>query len=276
MPDDVVQIAAHEAVESGDLVEGARTTELARRGWLYRSGAFLLALRRLEPPETSVDTVRIIACDQRLVTPERWPHLVTRLLQQFRAERLHLRSRAPAGELEPLGLQVFLHFVAKEARPEEAEGVELRPAVWPDDHDYVADLMCASLQSGMPHARFTDEQLQTYVHGYLRLGRPGGCEALIAWVDGQRVGTAVFRRDVDDVSGERITRLVDIMTDKHGRGHGWRIAPALEMHVACDPTLADTIVGTVVGEEDGSEKQVIERLERAGWRLDHTLWTARD
>lgn len=272
---EVVRVEVQGPAVAGDLGGGIDAVALAEQGLLYRAGESLLALRRLDPPEVSVPTVRVLAYDERVLTAEQWPVLAATLLETFTADRLQLRSSAPPETLERLGLRVFLHFVAKRAVEGASEGVELRPAQWPADHDYVADLMCASLRSGMPQARFSDEQLDVYVQGYLRLGKPGGCDALISWVDGVRVGTVVFRPEHDELRGTPMTRLVDIMTDYQGRGHGWRIAPAFESYVATTPDLPDTIVGTVVGEDDKSDRHVVGRLQDSGWILDHSLWVQR-
>lgn len=268
--------AASDTDAARDLGAGANAAAVVQQGWLYRAGGLPLIVRLLEPPDVSVRTLRVLGSHEDLLTAARWPDLVATLHEGFAAHRLQVRSTLPPERLETLGLRVFQHFIAKDAGVTEVEGVEVLPATWPRDHDYVADLMCTSLRNGMPQADFSQEQLDLYVRGYLRLGQPRGCDAVIAYVDGERAGTAVFRVEDDELTAEPITRLVDIMTSERGRGHGWRIAPAFESHVARTPRLSDRIVGTVVGEEDGSDRVTLERLSGAGWSLHHTWWTAAD
>jgi hypothetical protein len=258
---------------------GALTPRAARRfARLDRVAAVSgapAAFELLEPPAVSRSTVRVHAPEPALLSDAaRLAHAVWLARTLAPHARVQLRTGAdpPAETLAAAGFAPFTLWIRKRPGPAQVvPGTVVRRAHGAGDWAFVARCHRDALVSGMPSTAFTAAQLDRYVHDALRIGRRGGPEALICEHGGVRSGQVTWRMATDRWRGA-VVDVVDVFVlPEHLRGPtGAALTAALEREVSERRPGLD-LLGNIVAEE-GRERQVLQRLERHGWRLDHELW----
>lgn len=186
--------------------------------------------------------------------------------------------RLPPGA-QPSSDAFRLHsaYLSKRAEAREAsDAYEVRPPR-SDERPFVHGLLERAILTGYRSTgrEPSPEQARRYVRArFRRLSPDGPISSLVALSEGELVGHGTWLHDsVDDVTERSFHELVDVFVLESFRSRGATQAIVGAIETAAAGSGA-TLLGHVVGEEDGRHRDVAAGLVRGGWQPEYDLWLA--